>query len=376
MISRPGTDALVIHSRFLEEFYEHIAQAAIGVELPARQIVHWNTAAEAMFGRPKNLAMGQTVDLIYPDASSARLFFEDFSRAMEQHEVWRTAWQFLRYDGSNHQQLFSTAVTAMRLTGVETGKGYALLLFEERNRSQERQGDPQQKRTQDKLSPREPLPAAGLAASKLAHDISNRLNGMYTAAQLLEQLFRGRKTEVDDLVVSTLGDLKKEVDRARAWLQEFRALSVPMKFDFELCALAEIARDVAAQEGQEYAQRGVALELSFDAALPRLTLDREKIKRAILNLCRNAVDAMPRGGKLIMRGYRSPDAVILEVTDTGVGVPERLNILDLFTSTKPGAGGLGLPLVQQIVSGHQGKLSYVSQMDKGTTFRVSLPLDH
>jgi signal transduction histidine kinase len=66
--------------------------------------------------------------------------------------------------------------------------------------------------------------------------------------------------------------------------------------------------------------------------------------------------------------------VFVEVEDTGAGVPERLKIFEVFTSTKPGATGLGLTVVQQIVVGHQGSITYTSQPGKGTTFRLTLPL--
>lgn len=232
----------------------------------------------------------------------------------------------------------------------------------------------ERKQAEEKLRQSELLSAIGLTASKLAHDISNPLNGMYTAAQFLEQIFRSREAPVDDVVMSTLQDLKKEVDRARLWLQEFRALSKPMKFEFEVADVGAIARDIAGQERQRWTERGITLALEFAPDLPRLNLDREKIRQALLNLCQNAVEAMPRGGKLTLRGYKGGNDLLLEVEDTGVGVREGTNVFEVFVSSKRGGTGLGLPIVQQIVSGHQGSVSYVTRPDQGSTFRVSLPI--
>ena len=105
-----------------------------------------------------------------------------------------------------------------------------------------------------------------------------------------------------------------------------------------------------------------------------VTLDPEKIKQVILNLCKNAVEAMPKGGQLTFRAYRTNDNVILELSDTGQGIPEGFDPFHLFKTTKPEGTGLGLPIVQQIVSDHHGTVDYVSELGKGTTFRVSLDL--
>ncbi len=232
----------------------------------------------------------------------------------------------------------------------------------------------ERKHGEERLRQGELLSAIGLTASKLAHDISNPLNGMYTAVQFLEQLCRIREIPVDDVVTSTLQDLKKEVDRARLWLQEFRAISKPIKLDLELADVTEIGRDIAGQERQRWAERRVILALEFEPDLPQLNLDREKIKQALLNLCQNAVEAMSGGGNLTLRGYKRGNSVVLEVEDTGVGVPQDMRIFDVFVSSKRGGTGLGLPIAQQIVSGHQGSLTYASRAEKGSTFRISLPI--
>jgi signal transduction histidine kinase len=101
-------------------------------------------------------------------------------------------------------------------------------------------------------------------------------------------------------------------------------------------------------------------------------LDTAKIKQVILNLCKNAVEAMPDGGCLTLKGYRSRGMVVLEISDDGVGVPDDVNIFELFKTTKPGGTGLGLPLVQQIVSAHNGTIGYKSKPGRGATFKVAL----
>jgi signal transduction histidine kinase len=231
----------------------------------------------------------------------------------------------------------------------------------------------ERKRTEERLRQNQLLATIGLTAAKLAHEISNPLNGMYTATQLLEQACKDPKISADDAVPSTVKDLKKEIERLRNLLYDFRLLSKPINFDFELSDVAAIAREVAALEGPRYAQQGITVELDFPSDLPKAHLDREKIKQALLNLCQNAADSMPRGGRLTIRGYKLWEALCVEVCDTGAGLPERMNIFEIFTTTKRGGTGLGLPIVQQIVSGHQGSVTYASEPGKGTIFRLTLP---
>jgi signal transduction histidine kinase len=119
--------------------------------------------------------------------------------------------------------------------------------------------------------------------------------------------------------------------------------------------------------------RESTVKLEFENDLPAVRLDETKIKQVILNLCKNSVEAMPDGGCLTIRGYHSAPMVILEIGDTGTGIPSELEVFRLFNTTKPGGSGLGLPLVQRIVWAHKGSIQYTSRCDHGTTFRLCFP---
>ena len=114
---------------------------------------------------------------------------------------------------------------------------------------------------------------------------------------------------------------------------------------------------------------------SYFSGLPPIMLDRDKMKQVILNLCKNAIEAMPHGGCRTLRGYlSSADTLALELSDTGIGIPEGMEVFEIFRTTKPDGTGLGLPLVNQIVSAHRGTIDYCSQPGKGTTFKLTLPV--
>jgi signal transduction histidine kinase len=107
--------------------------------------------------------------------------------------------------------------------------------------------------------------------------------------------------------------------------------------------------------------------------LPPIRGDGAKLKQALLNLFKNAVEAMPYGGTLSVKGYLSGGAICIDISDTGMGIPDDLNVFDLFSSTKPHGTGLGLFIVQQIILAHDGVVSYASTVGKGTTFHLTLP---
>src|SRR4030095_3125442 len=117
----------------------------------------------------------------------------------------------------------------------------------------------------------------------------------------------------------------------------------PQSIKIEPTNLRQIFEEVLAPAIKHYQDSGINVELEFDENLPLVPVDREKIKQVILNLCKNATEAMPDGGMLKCKAYQTADLVILEITDTGTGISEGLNVFQLFNTTKPEGTGLGLP---------------------------------
>ena len=121
--------------------------------------------------------------------------------------------------------------------------------------------------------------------------------------------------------------------------------------------------------------RGVVVRTSFAADLPLVPLDADVFKQAVLNLMLNAEHAMPEGGELILTTRRDGPWVLLDVTDTGVGMTDdvKSKIFDPFYSTRNGGSGLGLPTTRNIVEGHGGSIDVLSVPDKGSRFSIRLP---
>jgi two-component system, LuxR family, sensor kinase FixL len=219
----------------------------------------------------------------------------------------------------------------------------------------------------------ERLALLGTMAAVFAHEVGNPLTGILLSLKCVESQLA--KQEVHDpSLLSTIRAALGEIDRLGSLLKEFRSLALEQTFDFKWTDLVKIAEEVLALEMIAYRAAGITVKFDFEDALPLVELDTTKIKQVIVNLCKNAIEAMPNGGCLTLKGYRSQGAVVLEISDNGVGVPDDVNIFELFKTTKPAGTGLGLPLVQQIVSAHNGTIAYKSKPGHGATFKVSLPI--
>jgi PAS domain S-box-containing protein len=228
------------------------------------------------------------------------------------------------------------------------------------------------KETDRRLRERERLAILGTTAAVFAHEIGNPLNGLSTSLQLVSKRIAG--SVHDPLVEETLEIARQELQRLTALLNDYRSFARPQKIKIEPTDLRQMFEEVLAPAIKHYQDCGINVELEFYEKLPLVPVDREKIKQIILNLCKNAIEAMPDGGTLRCKAYQTVDRVTIEVADTGTGIPEGLDVFQLFNTTKPEGTGLGLPIVEQIVSEHRGSVDYITEPGKGTAFMVSLPL--
>ena len=171
----------------------------------------------------------------------------------------------------------------------------------------------------------------------------------------------------------TIKRLKDEISRLQKLVGEFATISRKEKYVFRPVNLKQLIDDIVALQAPHLAQHGIEMQTSLAPNLPVLSLDGDKIKQALLNLVKNAVEAMPQGGKVTINVFMVNNVVILEITDTGEGIPLDIDAFEPFMTTKKEGTGVGLVIVRQIVTAHGGKISYRSKPGEGTTFRLELP---
>jgi two-component system NtrC family sensor kinase len=219
------------------------------------------------------------------------------------------------------------------------------------------------------------LAAIGTAATKIIHDMTNSLNAISTTIQLEERHLARDSERLPELTAGAIQDLKEETNRVRALIEELRHFSQPLHLKLESVNLAQILSEVIHETicARNHAD-SVEIEQQFSEDLPTVMADGEKLRRVLLNLFNNALEAMPKGGKLTAKCHAQVKNICLEIEDTGCGIPKEMNVFEPFTTSKPHGWGLGLAIAQQIISAHKGSIDYNSERGQGTTFKIFLPI--
>jgi signal transduction histidine kinase len=238
----------------------------------------------------------------------------------------------------------------------------------------------ERRRTEEGLRKAEHLASVGQLAAGLAHEIGTPLNVIGGRAEALRKKLEGNEVASRNLsiIVSQIDRISHIVRRVLDFARAREPKVAPTPLD-------GVVRSVVEFLELQFEQRGVRIETDFPPDLPPALVDAEQIHQVFLNLATNALDAMPRGGTLSVRvippSLAESDGtgdLIVEFHDTGTGIsPENLNrIFDPFFSTKDvGQGtGLGLSVSYGIVREHGGRIEVLSELERGTSVRVHLPV--
>ena len=225
---------------------------------------------------------------------------------------------------------------------------------------------------QQQLVESERLAAIGTTAAKIGHELANPLNGMSLTIQLLEQRLKQQPNPPDSQVTATVKRLKDEISRLNQLAGQFRLISRRERYDFHPTALADLIDNVVKIQRPHFAQLRIEIDQIIPTDLPTISVDKDKIKQALLNLLKNAAEAMPGGGKISIEVRATEQGVLIEITDTGMGIPLDIDAFEPFVTTKKEGTGIGLVIVRQIVTAHGGNVFYRSRPGEGTTFRIEL----
>jgi PAS domain S-box-containing protein len=219
----------------------------------------------------------------------------------------------------------------------------------------------------------ERLAAVGRITAGVAHEVKNPLNSMRL---WLENLKESLPPETDGGAQQAVNVLDAEIDRLDAVVKRFLDFSRPMDVRLEPTQLSDLLHEVLEVAQPELERAKVEVARLIPIGIPDVFVDRALLKQAVLNLVLNAVDAMPHGGQLQLTLSRRGDMAEITVGDTGKGIPleNRQKIFQLFFTTRPGGSGIGLASTFRIVQLHNGSIDFTSEVGRGTTFRIELPL--
>jgi PAS domain S-box-containing protein len=344
----------------LQLLIESIQDYAIYILNPDGFVVSWNSGAQRIKGYTAKEIVGKNFSCFYmPDDLRINKPKRNLEIAAAQGRYEDECLR-VRKDGSIFWA--NVLITPIRdNSGNITGFAKVVRDITERKEAEQRVQDAER------------LAVLGTSAAVFAHETANPLNGIATSLEIVSDLLRESDFQ-NPLLGETIAAANQEIRRLTSLLGDYRSLARPQTVQRRPSNLRQIIEEVLALNSNYYKSSEIDVKFDFDENLPLVPVDAEKIKQVILNLCKNAVEAMPTGGLLTLRGYRAGDRVIIEVTDTGIGMAEGFESFHLFKTTKPRGTGLGLSIVQQIVSDYHGTVDYSSQVGKGTTFQLSLSL--
>ncbi|MEY2465507.1 MAG: hypothetical protein QOD03_28 [Verrucomicrobiota bacterium] len=366
---------------FLETLFNTIEDGVLVVDETGR-ILYFNQAVTQLIGLPANVE-GDPITNFLPELEWKKILRFDSAggERIARHEFE------VHYPRSRFLRLY-----AAPLDGEAKGSsGVALILHDATEARQKTFEAIESERVQ----------ALTLLAASVAHEIGNPLNALHIHLQLMERELKKlklaetrRPTRVGGKNSSqALADESESVDSASRMEQylevakgeinrldyivtQFLQALRPTPPQLKPASLNEVVRKSLDVLQPELDNRDLNVKTKLHARLPLAPIDTTQMQQVLVNLIKNAMQAMTKGGCLSLQTGEGADGVWLSVADTGGGIPqEQINrIFEPFYTTKKKGSGLGLMIVQRIIRAHGGRIDLESHVGRGTTFRIWLPL--
>jgi two-component system, sporulation sensor kinase E len=222
----------------------------------------------------------------------------------------------------------------------------------------------------------ESLASLTTLAAGVAHEIKNPLGSMGIHIQLMQKLLSGSESVKSGDISEYLDIVNEEVERLNRIVMDFLFAVRPMDINLAEHDLNALLHEIMDFMKYEIEEAGVELSEDYQVDIPHILLDDKFIKQAILNIVKNAINAMPDGGELTISTRYRGDEVLLRIIDTGTGMSDEVlnKIFEPYFTTKEFGSGIGLTIVYKIIKEHRGEISVISQEGKGTTFTLSFPI--
>jgi len=221
----------------------------------------------------------------------------------------------------------------------------------------------------------------GEMATGIAHELNQPLNVMRMGADYLAKMIKRGEKISEDALLRVSRNINGQVERAATIINRLRDFGRKSSFEVYPVDINEPVADAVTILGEQLKLQDIDLHLKLAEALPKIFADKNRLEQVVLNLVTNAKDAMEgKKGKstIVIATYQQGNEVVVEVSDTGSGIPEDImgKIFEPFFTTKEvGKGtGMGLSIVYNIVKDFNGSIDVESTLNEGTTFRLRFPV--
>ena len=365
--------------KFLETLFNAIEDGVVVVDEQGR-IVYLNQAVARMLNWLPEEVDGRPIQELLPelDWKSLSALGPDGRQQTTRHEFE------VAYPRARFLRLYAAPLDGE----AKGGSGMALILNDATEARQ---------KTFEAIES-ERIHSLTLLAASVAHEIGNPLNALHIHLQLMarqvtrlrtaaaaaapgrfsrrDAKLQGEAGEVAEKLEHYLEVAKGEISRLDYIVTQFLQAIRPSQPQLAPASINDVARETLELLRPELENRGLNVKEKLARRLPLTPLDPGQMKQVLMNLIKNAMQAMTRDGTLTVQTGHTPDAVWVSIADTGGGIaPDQIShIFEPFYTTKKKGTGLGLMIVQRIVRQHGGHIEVESDVGQGTTFRISLPL--
>ncbi|RLA89598.1 MAG: hypothetical protein DRG58_04665 [Deltaproteobacteria bacterium] len=322
-------------------------------------IIGYNHGAEKILGFSREEALGQDLSIIIPPPykQEHKGYVRRYLATREPHVIGKhVRLSAQRKNGQTFPMSISFSLAEIG------GKRYFTGIIRDITESTDMEA---------KLRQSERLAAVGSTVSHIVHEIKNPLMVIGGFARQL-----ARAPNLDDKARDKMVMITEEVKRLECLMAEMKDFSHPPTIQPKAEQIAEVIQEVIYLMEDNLKEQGIAISQEHPESLPLIKFDRQQIKQVLLNLLKNAAEAMPQGGQLTVATRVVEPYLEIDVTDTGEGIaPEALDhIFNPYYTTKAKGSGLGLSICRNIIKAHQGDLLVKSTLGQGTTFTILLPL--
>ncbi len=346
-------------------FYNAFQGSTDGIiitDLHAR-IIEVNGAFLGIYGYSYDEVIGQRTSILRSQKTTDALY--------------EKIWQQIKITGSWAGQIinrhkngeeFPVWLSITSITEREKTVGYMGVEFDMRK----------QQELERRIIQSERLAIIGQMAAKVAHEVRNPLSSISLNAELLGDELKYAAEGISSEGETLLKAIMDEVERVTDLTEDYLQFSRLPEADFHLISLEDLLQTTIEFVEPEANSQGIEIIREIEPELPKVAADVQQIRRVILNLMRNAFDAMKNGGVLRLHAVSAGANVEISVADNGEGIPfdQQNKIFEPFFTTKDMGTGLGLAIAMQIVQEHGGRISFTSKVREGTIFTLILPIQH